>query len=283
MMYSIDDASLLLPKAWYACSGGNLVMSGIFYVVMFNGPNQRWSGDIFLIVVGLAVALGIILGLYVKYRTEFSPLYSIVIQHYFFILFDILFGGSVIAFAMTLSGRPDLRWFAFNANAACMVLTLVISIFLTARDMGVWDGTNSWRQRIEKYIDYSKRQVSPTLTSDTVNYKKIAYPHLIIGAGIGTIPLLFQIFTGNRQNVMFFAAPLLTLTLTYMTFKTIGPAHVRIFLLRKIEKEQGYRFQNADYEKIQELRRGFFMARWLMKDYRSPIVAKLDKKTMNMR
>jgi hypothetical protein len=226
--------------------------------------------DIFLIVVGLAAVLGLVVGLYIKYRTEFSPVYSLVMQHYFIVLLGTLGGGSVLSCAMMWAGRPDLRWFAFNANAACMALTLVASILLTARDMGVWDGTDSWRQKIEKYIDYSKHQVSPTLTSDTVNYKKIAYPHLIIGAGIGTIPLLFQIYTGNRQNAIFLA-PLSTLAMSYMAFKTFGPAHVRIFLLRKIEKEQGYRFQNADYEKIQELRRGFFLSRWLMKDYRPPI------------
>lgn len=81
--------------------------------------------------------------------------------------------------------------------------------------------------------------------------------------------MLFQIYTGNRQNAIFLS-PLSTLAMSYMVFKTIGPAHVRIFLLRKIEKEQGFRFQNADYEKIQELRRGFFLAKWLMKDYRPP-------------
>jgi len=271
MMYSIDDASTLLPKAWYAYSGGSALAVGMFYLIMLCDLNEdNVQGDIFLIVVGLAAALGIVLGLFIKYRAEFSPVYSIVMQHYFIALLGILLGGSVFACAIVWAGRHDLLWFAFNVNAAGMALTLVISILLTARDIGVWDGTDSWRQQIEKYIDYSKHQVSPTLTSDTVNYKKIAYPHLIIGAGIGTIPLLFQIYTGDRQNAIFFAAPLVTLSISYMIFKSIGPAHVRIFLLRRIEKEQGCRFQNADYEKIQELRRGFFMARWLMKDYRPP-------------
>jgi hypothetical protein len=288
MMYSIKDASTLLPKAWYAYSGGNALAAGLFYLIMLCQLSEdNTQGDIFLIVICFAAALGLVLGLYIKYRAEFSPVYSIVVQHYFIVLLGVLLGGSILACAIILASRPDLRWFAFNANAACMALTLLISILLTARDMGVWDGTNSWRQKIEKYINYSKRQVSPALTSDTVNFKKFAYPYLIIGAGIGTIPLLFQIFTGNRQNAIFFAAPLVTLSISYMIFKSIGPSHVRIFLLRKIEKEQGYRFQNADYEKIQELRRGFFLSRWLMKDYRPPSdtipLAKTIKQTMNKR
>lgn len=273
MMYSIEDASITLPGAWYTfigAGGANALVTGMFYLVMFSGPSfNDVRGDIFLIVVGLAAVLGLVLGFYVKLRAEFSPVYSIVAQHYFIVSIGILIGGSCVALAFMFGGRPDLRWFAFNANAVCIALTFVASIILTARDMGVWDGTNNWRQKIEKYIDYSKRQVSPKLTSDTVNYKKVKYPYLIIGAGIGSIPLLFQIYTGNRQNAIFLA-PLSTLAVSYMSLKTFGPAHVRIYLLRKIEKEQGYRFQNADYEKIQELRRGFFLAKWLMKDYRPP-------------
>jgi hypothetical protein len=273
MLYSIEDASLTLPGAWYmviGAGGANALVSGMFYLVMFSGSNfDDVRVDIFLIVIGLAAVLGLVLGLYVKFRAEFSPVYSIVAQHYFIVSLGILIGGSCVALAMMIGGRPDLRWFAFIANAACIALTFVASILLTSRDMGVWDGTNNWRQNIEKYIDYTKRQVSPKLTSDTVNYKKVQHPYLIIGAGIGTIPLLFQIYTGNRQNAIFLS-PLSTLAMSYMAFKTFGPAHVRIFLLRKIEKEQGFRFQNADYEKIQELRRGFFLAKWLMKDYRPP-------------
>jgi hypothetical protein len=93
-----------------------------------------------------------------------------------------------------------------------------------------------------------------------------------MAAAIGVnIPLLFQIYGGGRNNAIFLAVPLMTVTFTYINLKIFGPGLTRIFLLRKIEKEQGYRFQNADYEKIQELRRGFFLSRWLMKDYRPPI------------
>ena len=58
---------------------------------------------------------------------------------------------------------------------------------------------------------------------------------------------------------------------SYINIAVMGPMLMRIVFLRKLEKEQGYRFANADYERIQELRRHFRFARWLMKDYRPPL------------
>lgn len=271
MMYSIQDATLLLRKGWFACAGINIVFAGMFLAVMYYiDSDLKPSSNTFLIVICIATLVGIVQGLYITYRATFSPDYSIVMQLYFIVLFEIIGGGSLFALLMIISGRPDLRWFAFTINALSMTLTLIISMFIAANSLGVWDTSKSWRQKIETYLDYSKRQVSPTLTSDTVKYKKVKYPYLIIGGGIGTIPLLFRRYGGGEENVIYFAAPILALTLSYMNLKTFGPALVRIFLLRRIEKEQGCRFQNADYEKIQELRRGFFLAKWLMKDYRPP-------------
>jgi hypothetical protein len=56
---------------------------------------------------------------------------------------------------------------------------------------------------------------------------------------------------------------------SYMNVKVVGPKIACLYLLRKYEKQTGRRFVNADYEKIQDLRRRFFLSRWLMKDYRA--------------
>ena len=271
MMYSIQDATLLLRKGWFACTGINIVFAGMFLAVMYYiDSDLKLSGKTFLVLILLASLVGIVHGLYITYRARFSPSYSIVMQIYFIVLVEIIGGGSVFALMIIIIGRPDLRWIAFTINALGMALTLIISMVIAARAMGMWDQAESWRQRIDAYLDYSKRLVSPTLTSDTINYKKVKYPYLIMGGGIGTIPLLFRRYGGGEKNAIYFVTPLIALTLSYMNLKTFGPALVRLFLLRKIEKEQGFRFQNADYEKIQELRRGFFLAKWLMKDYRPP-------------
>jgi hypothetical protein len=183
---------------------------------------------------------------------------------------EIIIFGSSTGLAMLKAGRIDLRWFSFNTNVVCLLLALFIGMFLEAKRLGLFNREDRWRGEIEKHLDYSKRTVMP---ASTTNPSKMSYKDAIwIGAiGAVNIPLFFQIYGGGRDNAIFLVAPLAILASSYMNFKTFGPGLTRIFLLRKIEKEQGYRFQNADYAKIQELRRGFILSRWLMKDYRPPI------------
>jgi hypothetical protein len=241
----------------------------MLYVVMFCKPEQVPSNTLFTIVV-ITMVIGLLVGLYIMFRAEFTSLYSIIVPTYIILLTEVSFGGSLVAFAVQLSGRYGLRWFAFNTNFTCVVVTLLISILMEAKKLKLLMEESHWREEIGKYLDYSKRLVSPTLTTRAAMPTSINA--ICMAAAIGVnIPLLFQIYGGGRNNAIFLAVPLMTVTFTYINLKIFGPGLTRIFLLRKIEKEQGYRFQNADYEKIQELRRGFFLSRWLMKDYRPPI------------
>jgi hypothetical protein len=285
MFFSLNNAASIFSKFDLVFSGWNATIIAMFFVVMCCETRQV-PGKIFFTAVGISAVLGLVMGLYLKLRTEFSSLYAIIASAYFVISYEIVFGGSLVAFAVLLSGRPDLRWFAFNTNLACMTLTLLIGMLLEARRLGLLKGENRWREEIRKYLDFSKRLVDPALTTKVESPTSMNAISMAAAIGVN-IPLLFQIYGGGRDNAIFLAVPLLALTFSYINFNTFGPGLTRIFLLRKIEKEQGYRFQNADFEKIQELRRGFFLSRWLMKDYRPPIVAttlaKSDEQTMKKR
>ncbi len=102
-------------------------------------------------------------------------------------------------------------------------------------------------------------------TGETSNSAAAIWSTAAMGANI---PILFQIYTGARNNVIFLAVPLIIGVFAYLSIKTLGPKIACLWLLRKYEKQTGRCFVNADYEKIQELRRTFFLSRWLMKDYR---------------
>ncbi|HPL97966.1 MAG: hypothetical protein WAP08_08505 [Smithellaceae bacterium] len=270
MLYSLRNAPFM-SKLCYAFCGLNVFAIALFFVVMCCESPKHIPSEILLPALCLAAVAGIALGLYLSYRAEFSSLYAIFISPYYVGVLPILMGGSIAAFAFLLAGRPDVRWFAFNTNAFCMLLTIAMGMLLEARALGLLEGRNRWREEIDKYIDYSKSQVQPELTTKphAVSIKDTFW---IAAVGITNIPLLFELYGGGRANAIFLAAPLSIITFSYLNIKTFGPALVRILLLRKIEKEVGYRFQNADYEQIQELRRGFFLSRWLMKDYRPPKV-----------
>ena len=57
-------------------------------------------------------------------------------------------------------------------------------------------------------------------------------------------------------------------TLTYTNFDKFWPWPVRVFCFCiKIEKEQGFRFENTDYEEVRRMRHDFSYASSWMRDY----------------
>mgnify|MGYP002683805538 CR=1 FL=1 len=61
-------------------------------------------------------------------------------------------------------------------------------------------------EEIDKYIDYSKSQVQPELTTKphAVSIKDTFW---IAAVGITNIPLLFELYGGGRANAIFLGAP----------------------------------------------------------------------------
>jgi hypothetical protein len=272
MLMSFKNANNILGKAWLIFSVVSAASLFGFIVTMFmlRVPFSKHVA----IALALVTILGMLYGAYFTFYAKFDSSSSLCMLLFVMLTVFVVIGSSGCALAVELANHVELRWLAFFTNAVCIVLSLLVGAVREAKALGGWRGnpTSVWRERIERYIDYSKRQVSPSLTGDKANYKEIKHPYIIIGVGVANIPLLFELYGGGRANAIFLAAPLSMLAFSYLNLKTLGPAFARLLLLRRIEKEVGYRFQNADYEQIQELRRGFFLSRWLMKDYRPPKV-----------
>ena len=178
------------------------------------------------------------------------------------------------AIASRTAGRPDREWLAFFLGALGTLPSLLIGMGLEARLLGwrLGDVTQRWKKKIEPFVDYATRKVSPALT-ENISKRFKEYPSSTFGwvVSLGlNIPVFSELFGGGRQNAVFYALPVIVGCASYLNIALIGPLLMRILFLRVLEKEQGYRFANADYEQIQELRRHFRFARWLMKDYRPP-------------
>lgn len=274
MMFSLKNAYQAFGLLELVLSGFNLFVAFAFVTMFYDDPKQSTEGVMFRAVV-ISAVLGLVMGLYFKYRSKLSSLHAVGGAAYGVVTMEILFSGSGVGLALIHSGRPELRWFAFNTNAICIVLTLLIGMLLEARRLGLFKGESRWREEIGKYLNYSKRLVDPALTTMTDCPTSMATLSMV-GALAVNIPLLFQIYGGGRGNAIFFAAPLMMATFTYVNFTTLGPGLLRVLLLRKIEKEQGFRFLNKDYEEVQRMRHDFAFASSLMNDY-DPAVRKANR------
>ncbi len=269
MLLSIENARKSLPNCWFTMSGMNVAAAALFFVPLFEDLPTRHL----LILLGIAACTGLVTGLYLKYRSACGTATAFFGLFYFLLTLPFLFAGGGAAGAVWMAGRPDLCWPAFYANAFFMALALLGGMYREAKNLEWW-GTNTsdrWKSKLEKHIDYSKYQIIPgSVTTSSVGEDRwTKYGPLILAAGPANFALLFELYGGGRNNTIFIAAPIMTGVLAYLNLRYLGPAYTRLLLLRKLEKESGRRFVNADLEQIQELRRTFFLSRWLMKDYKS--------------
>lgn len=267
MLLSIARARVALSLFWLSVAGTTAAALAMFLFPLFGGQLPTVQ---MLLATVVAALIGLMLGSFLTYRSTFDSSYGVGVFVYWIILMELLAAGGAAALAAQVGGRPDLLWFAFVANAFCMVLSLLGGMYREAKALGwrLGDVSHPWRESLEKYIDYSKSQVRPELTNGATDQTSvIKSPMWIVAVGATNIPLLFELFAGGRNNAIFLVVPVLTGTLAYVNVKTIGPGLVRLLLLRKLEKAAGRRFVNADIEQIQDLRRGFFLSRWLMKDF----------------
>jgi hypothetical protein len=271
MLLSIKSARSILPSIEVLIAGNTIFSSGVFLFPLFQG---HVSNKYLFIAIAVLFLWGLGTGLFLKYRSVFEINSALIIFADVFFAVELLFAGGVAAAAVSIAGQSELRWYAVATSSFCMMMSLMAGMYVEATTLGYWniDDGRSWRENMNKYVDYSKYQILP-ISSQPQNDREKRLQSVgfaVVAIGSANIPLLFQMYLGGSDNAIFLVVPVLTCTLAYVNFKSFGPGLLRLLLLKKIEKLHDRKFVNADLEQIQELRRTFFLSRWLMKDYVKP-------------
>ncbi len=213
----------------------------------------------------VSIGIGLLLGMLIKYRVKFSLWLAV----YMIFIFPVWAGSAIIIIlANMLGGNRSLVVCAYLAS---ILLPLLVSLLSSLWKANFLD-ERRLRKGVERFWGEVKFEKS-IIYSIGKNAKKNtgSLSSLIgsMGIVVVNVPLLFKVYTGSRDNVIFLLVPLMIGTFAYLGAKSVGPYLANLYLLRRYEKQTGRRFVNADYEKFQALRRTFFLSRWLMKDYRA--------------
>jgi hypothetical protein len=265
LLPTIDSSRSALAKAPLIFGGFN-VMAVVFLMIVVCREMPIPS---LLYLMAIAGLIGISTGMHMKYRSALATTFSSFFTPYFLFTMEIASGGASMALAAEIADRMDTKWLLVVTNYLFMLATLTIGVYREARAIGAFDrnSVSSWRVRLGKYIDQKKYTIQPHLDAKAAQGGNGVM--LIVFLSVN-IPLLFELYGGGRNNAIFLAVPLSLGVFGYLNLQKFGPWLVHLYLLRKLEKKSGRRFINADFEKIQELRRTFFLSRWLMKDYHRP-------------
>ncbi len=272
MLLTLDSARHVLSKLGLIVAGTNALGLAMLMLPLFGG---EVSTTFVILIMTVGTLVGFFVGSYAKFRSELNSTYGLYGFLYAFFVLQVMFtGGSAVLFVQFL-GRSDLGWLAFGSSVFCLVLTLFGGMHREAKALHLFDKTKSeyWKDALKKHFEFEQYIVKPSLTSQMRDIKdgemQTTYVWIVASASVN-IPLLFEIHGGGKYNAIFLVLLIMLGTFMYVNIKNLGPGLLRLVVLRKLEKSLGYHFINADLEQIQELRRTFYLSRWLMKDYVKP-------------
>ncbi|WP_439893257.1 hypothetical protein ACS7SF_25555 (plasmid) [Ralstonia sp. 25C] len=268
MLTSFDGAKFGLKKTPFIGMWLNFAFLGLTGLFLdkrlsLDGVFNAWDFALFSAATGLA------LGIWVKYRTEFSVKFSLNLAYYFLFIGPIIFGATCSILASDISGAGDSAEIFVVLYLASIISPFAFSLSRSLAEIRNLRkiGRDDWKAPYRKFVDFNSYRIQPTPGNGDGDSDKLKSAGWVAGSLAVNIPLLFQIFTGSKNNVMLIAMPMIVGVFAYLSLKKIGPGIATLYTLRQYEKQTNRRFINADYEKIQELRRTFFLSRWLMKDY----------------
>ena len=170
-----------------------------------------------------------------------------------------LFGGSTMLLALEVGNFNGNRWALLLIYQAAIAASAAVGFYFGISKINA----NGGIENLRKFVDAKKFLIkceSPEM--------KISTPRIALISAISVnIPLIFYIFTGARENAIFLAAPLFPIAVGWLNIQTFGPQLACLYLLRMHEIKAGRHFVYENHEELQDLRRTFFLSRWLMKDY----------------
>ncbi len=268
MLMTLERAKLTIGQSIYL-----LPLAGAAIVFSFLAVASRFSPDWVAnatTITACFLFIFVALGTFVRYKAEFSVQYEINSVILGYISLAVVMGGAASLLAADISGATEERATAFVIYELSIFVPLWFGVRNQLMNLGFIGGksTEDWKKIFKGVVDFDRYIVNPD-QSETPAPGRSPLASIWMWAPITVnLPLLFQIYTGSRNNAIFLAVPLLVGTFAYLSLKVLGPKIANLYVLRQYEKQTNRRFINADYEQIQELRRTFFLSRWLMKDYR---------------
>jgi hypothetical protein len=218
--------------------------------------------------------IGLMIGVFVKYRSALSIYSSIFLSTYSTALF-LLLGCGIFSVSGAIDRKMDYGYIAMIANVISAVAFFLAGAMREAKTKQGYQGTYLQDRDLENYIDFDRMEIDPKIrhaksklnegSSNKMSSVKIA----MIGSAVSAnVMLVAQIFGLNYSHLIWAAALGMAFAIDYLNFKYFGPSAFRLHQLHKLQNKFSTKFKNSDFDEIQELRRTFFLSRWLMKDYR---------------
>lgn len=220
-------------------------------------------------LLAMAPASGIVFlltGLYIKYRSRYSPRDALWAFPLALVFFGSLLVASTTALAWRMN-RPDLYGMAIGIAVLLACGGLAVGYWSERRRLAALtqDGVP---ELLAPLLDLQRHRVRPA----DAGAAQASLGRLAFATALAlNVPLLLQLGGWDRNDVVWLAMPLLGGAVTYVLVTGFGPALARALAVVALEERMDRRFFTSRLEELQQLRRGFGLSRWLCRPEDRPV------------
>jgi hypothetical protein len=227
---------------------------------------SRWLGWSLALKLSLLLALLLAgVGAWRAWRAEFGARQG-RLDALFFVLAFIPFMGGIGVAAVDMAGLPELAPWAVLTVAAAVMAPLLGAAWSERNRLLAGAPQGPWWQR---HVDEAACRLGSEAYGRQPDGAQRRMPWLALGLALN-LPLLVRASVAGDRLLLPLGAVGLTLLLAWIGAAHVGPALGRSWALLQRERRTGRRLVHAQFEAIQDLRRGFWLSRAFMADAQAP-------------
>ena len=240
-----------------------------FAIAAFIPFSEMEKSDLLPSLIFMSIT-GLTFGILAKYRSNYSVSFSLWATVYAACMLAIIFGGAMALAFSDVAGLHEIRLWILAFYLLSIIAPFAFGIFsrLRTKREARLKNEKEWRAEFGRSVDFDGLVIKSSDDEEAMQpgaMRSVIFSVIIL---VANVPIFFDAYLESRNKMILIVLPVLVGIIAYFGAKKVGPRVANLLLLRQYEKQTGRLFVNADYEKIQELRRTFFLSRWLMKDYR---------------
>lgn len=228
----------------------------MFWVFAFPEGGGDNAGRV-LSAVPLTAAVGLLFGLYIKYLSVYGARSYLIVAP----MLLLLLGNLVLCFSIGLvwmAGRPDLTAAAVGVAALLVAGCLSCGFFMERRRLRPTH--EGLPDVLRPLLDLDRERIHPMPTAAPP-------PHMAKFTGLAAVvlnvPLLLEIAGGSRASLLWLVFPVSAGAAAWLLGSQAGPGLARALAIMDIERSTGKRFVSGRIDELRDLRRGFWLSRWL--------------------
>jgi hypothetical protein len=229
----------------------------------------KWLGWSGALAWGSLVSAGaFVLATWIVYRSDFAARYGLLAAGLFLLAFMSFLGGGAVAVAHSIHDNDSVAVLALLGGIFTVAIPLLGSAWIERARLERQGSKGAW---VQQHVDAKAGRMRADALLSNSPPPRQGLLWLVVGAAVN-VPWVFRTQGITDAQMLPWALALFAAAVVWVAAAYMGPRLGRAVLLLRLERATKQRLVHEHFEDIQQLRRDFWLSRWLM-----PAEAALDE------